>query len=268
MASMKMLAVAGSAVLYSLGAASAADMPMLMQRPVVHDFSGWYLRGDVGMTNQRVKNLDNLLYHNGAYDSVTTVHKGFDSGVLFGLGVGYQVNSWVRTDVTGEYRGGTTFHGLDLARVGGAQLDDNYTARKSEWLALANVYFDLGTWWSITPFIGAGVGFSHVTMSDFRDIAAINAGGGYAAAASKFNLAWAVHAGLAYRVTPAFTVELAYRYVDLGHGTTGDIINFDGTNNWVNPMEFKNLSSHDMKLGVRWMIMPEPVYAPPLITKG
>ena len=38
------------------------------------------------------------------------------------------------------------------------------------------------------------------------------------------------HAGLAYKVTPNFTVELAYRYLDMGDGLTGDLRTFDGTN--------------------------------------
>ena len=35
---------------------------------------------------------------------------------------------------------------------------DTYHATKSEWLGLGNGYVDLGTWWCMTPFIGAGVG--------------------------------------------------------------------------------------------------------------
>ena len=73
-----------------------------------------------------------------------------------------------------------------------------------------------------------------------------------ATTSSKWNLAWAVHAGLAYKVTPNFTVELAYRYLDMGDGLTGDLRTFDGTNNIINPMTFKNITSHDLKLGVRW----------------
>ena len=238
-----------------------------MRAPIVQDFSGWYLRGDIGMTNQQVKSLDNALYP--TFDSVSTVQKDFDSGWLFGLGAGYQFNSWFRADVTGEYRGGTSFHGLDLVRIGAAQSDDNYWAKKSEWLFLANAYVDLGTWYGLTPFIGAGVGFSRVTIGDFKDIGVVGAGGGYGNSASKWNFAWAAHAGLAYRVSPAFTVELAYRYVDLGKGTTGDIIQYDGTNILYNPMEFNNITSHDVKLGVRWMLgEPEPYYPPPLMRKG
>ena len=43
----------------------------------------------------------------------------------------------------------------------------------------------------------------------------------YADDQSKWNFAWALYAGLAYQVTPSFTVELAYRYVNLGWRSTG-----------------------------------------------
>ncbi len=78
-----------------------------------------------------------------------------------------------------------------------------------------------------------------------------------------------MHAGVAYKVTPGFTVELAYRYLDMGNGLTGDLRTFDGTNAINNPMTFKNITSHDLKLGVRWdLSSPAPIYQPPLIRKG
>src|SRR5205823_248027 len=82
---------------------------------------------------------------------------GFDSAPFYGAGVGYQWNSWFRTDVTGEYRGKASFHALDRYFNAGYFTND-YSASKSEWVALVNAYIDLGTWWSITPYIGAGVG--------------------------------------------------------------------------------------------------------------
>ena len=86
---------------------------------------------------------------------------------------------------------------------------------------------------------------------------------------AKWNFAWAAHAGLAYKVTPNFTVELAYRYLDMGDGLTGDLRTFDGTNAIRNPTTFKNITSHDLKLGVRWDLTSPQVYAPPpLIRKG
>lgn len=272
----KAMLFAGAATLLSLPAAQAADLPAMppMRAPIIQDFSGWYLRGDIGMSNQRVGSLYNILY-NDPGNTVQTVDKGFDSAPFFGIGVGYQYNSWLRFDVTGEYRGKANFHGLDILRNGGNVADDNYTASKSEWTGLANVYFDLGTWWCLTPFIGAGVGASYNTISSFRDLSLHTLSGttsdAYANSASKWNLAWAVHAGVAYKVTPGFTVELAYRYLDLGSAQSGDIIAYDGTNTRYNPMEFKNITSHDVKLGVRWMLgepEPMPAYAPPLMRKG
>ena len=74
-----------------------------------------------------------------------------------------------------------------------------------------------------------------------------------------------MHAGVAYQINPSFTVELAYRYLNMGNGMTGDLKTFDGTNNVYNPMTFKNITSHDLMLGVRWNLdNPQPAYAPPL----
>src|SRR5437868_7224433 len=115
MVSVKVVSVAG-AVAFFATVAHAADMPGLppVYPPPIEEYvaSGWYLRGDIGMTNQSVKKLDNALYSTAA--SVQTVQKDFDSSPLFGLGVGYQWNNWFRTDVTGEYRGKANFHGLDI----------------------------------------------------------------------------------------------------------------------------------------------------------
>ena len=133
-------------------------------------------------------------------------------GRAFGLGVGLHWNSWLRTDFTAEYRGETGFHGFDTWFDGVNARFNNYTAKKSEWLFLANAYLDLGTWWRVTPFVGAGVGMASVTIHSFRDAGTTGGAGsptmGFADAASTWNFAWAAHAGIAYRVTKNFTVEL------------------------------------------------------------
>lgn len=229
------------------------------------------MRGDIGMSNQRVNRLFNVLY--GTVTTVNTAIKDFDAAPTFGIGAGYQFNNWLRFDVTAEYRGKANFHGLDIVRSGGSVYTDEYRASKSEWLALANIYADLGTWWRVTPFIGAGIGTSYNTISNFTDTCAIVAvcvGGSLATGAtnSKWNFAWALHAGLAYKATQNFTVELAYRYVNLGDALSGDLVTYLGTNAIVNPMEFKGLSSHDLKLGVRWMLNAPLAPLPPLMRRG
>lgn len=267
---LRVLAVAG-ATAFSATASLAADIFAPPPPPMKESFGGWYLRGDIGMTNQSVDRLDNVLFP--GTPNLVFHDLNFESGMLFGIGVGYQFNGWLRADITGEYRGETGFHGFDTWGAGPTARFNNYTAKKSEWLVLANAYVDLGTWWRITPFIGAGVGMANVTIHSFRDAGTTGNPGfptmAYANAASKWNFAWAVHAGLAYQATRNLTIELAYRYVSLGDGQSGDIIAFDGTNNINNPMHFRDLTSHDVKLGVRWAFGPDYDVVPaPLVTKG
>jgi opacity protein-like surface antigen len=268
----KFIAAAGAASLLS-GAALAADMPMPPPYvPPPQEFGGWYLRGDIGFSNQSVKHLSNALEANLTSQSQ---HGDFNTAGIFGLGAGYQFNNWFRADVTGEYRGRSNFHGYEVNTFSDSGTPasgfNNYTATKSEWLVLANAYVDLGTWWCITPFVGAGVGTARVSIANYTDVGQTTSGGpssAFGGSAAKWNFAWAVHAGLAYKISPSLTMELAYRYVDMGNGMTGDVIAYDGTNDIYNPTTFKHITSQDLKLGVRWAIDPEPAYAAPLITKG
>lgn len=275
------LALAAGAVAILNTTAFAADLPIApppaMYAPPA-DFGGWYLRGDVGFSNQRVKNL--RYGRESAYDGLTSFNQttAFDSAGVFGVGFGYQFNNWFRADVTGQYRMNANFKGTDTfsGTAFGAPYNgiDNYHATKSEWVVMGNVYADLGTWYGITPFIGAGVGAANVTVSNFTDTGINNipfstASFASAPSASKWNFAWALHAGLGYRVTPGMTVELAYSYMNLGSGQTGSLSTFTGvTTN--NPFYFRDITSHDVKLGVRWSLDAGPAYIPqpPLIRKG
>lgn len=277
MSSVKTGFLASVAALAMLSAtAHAADMPapvQVMYQPVpVKEFSGWYLRGDIGMTNQQLKNLDYFRFSQ-ATGFAWLDEGGFTSSPLFGLGIGYQYNDWLRFDVTGEYRGKAEFHALDRFINAGVPNSNDYTGTKREWLFMANAYIDLGTWWCITPFIGAGVGIANITIDNFRDTNVIAGGGGYANSGTVNNFAWALHAGLAYKVNPNFTVELAYRYLNMGDGETGIAYNLDGTTAGQ-VFTFKDITSHDIKFGVRWALQDSApgvkpaFYAPPPVSKG
>ncbi|RXG94775.1 outer membrane protein [Bradyrhizobium zhanjiangense] len=272
MRSVKSLLAAGAATLIS-SMAFAADMPIAAPPPMYAppappaDFGGWYLRGDIGISNQKVKQLNPSFIDSGI-SIASTQGLGFDSAGIFGLGAGYKFNNWFRADVTGEYRSSANLHGLQVINFNGVPaFTDEYHGSKSEWLILANAYVDLGTWWCVTPFIGAGVGASRNTISNFQDINTPLGGAAFASNASQWNFAWAAHAGLAYKVNPSLTLELAYRYVDLGDAVTGTLTSFDGVNRG-RTMQFKDITSHDLKFGVRWDLSSPPVYAPPLVTKG
>jgi opacity protein-like surface antigen len=258
--------------------AFAADMPIAAPPPMYAppappaDFGGWYLRGDIGMTNQSAQRIDS---NTARTFPTTTVGLGFDSSPLFDLGVGYQFNNWFRADVIGQYRGKANLHGSDNVFLGPTDFEaNNYSGSKSEWVVMANAYVDLGTWWCITPFIGAGVGGSYNKLSGFRDDGTrINPGGlsnsvTYFADNGKWNFAWAAHAGLAYKVNPGFTVELAYSYMNLGDAAPGNFRAYDDSISGATSIRVKNITSNDVKLGVRWNLDSPPAYVPPLVTKG
>src|SRR3954452_24093283 len=106
MRSVKILIAAGAASLLSSGA-FAADMaiaapPPAYYPPPVEDFGGWYLRGDIGMTNTRGK-VFAPAYNDASTLSVSQLRYEFTSGMSYALVVGYQFNNWFRADITGEY---------------------------------------------------------------------------------------------------------------------------------------------------------------------
>jgi opacity protein-like surface antigen len=216
--------------------------------------SGWYLRGDIGYSNQQVDSLYNVLYDTAV--SVDNQHKDFTGAPFVDFGIGYRMNRWFRFDVTGEYRSKSEFNGADLYDSGGGIFPDTYTAKKSEWLALVNAYVDLGTWHGITPFVGAGIGAANVKISAFTD-QGVGTGGdpsvAYADDHDEWNFAWALYAGLGIEVTDALTLEVAYRYLDMGDGESGDLCSYDDPTCGIdNPMEFRDITSHDVRVGFRY----------------
>jgi opacity protein-like surface antigen len=265
------LALAGVATMASTAALAADLSAMPMQQIPAVEASGWYLRGDIGMSNQQFSGLSHPTF--ATAPNFGFLDKGgFDSAPFYRAGVGYQWNNWFRTDLTGEYRGKAGFHALDIFLNGANFNTNDYTASKSEWVALANAYVDLGTWWRVTPFLGAGIGATQNRIDHFRDTNVIAGGGGWAGSGTRWNFAWALMAGAAYRVTSAFSVELSYRYLNLGKANSGTLVNLDPTvvsGNPLAPMTFNNIYSHDVMMGLRWNLQPDaPAFAPPLVRKG
>ena len=89
-------------------------------------------------------------------------------------------------------------------------------------------------------------------------------GAGFGRNSADWNLAWALHAGIAYTVSPNLKVELAYRYLNLGSVTdTVDCIGGCAPDSY----KFSNLHSQDIMLGLRWACC-EVAPPPPLHSKG
>lgn len=258
-----MLAVSASSTAW------AADLlpPPPMPEPV-GDFGGnWYLRGDVGVG---LLQFDKTVARDASSPSVPynyVKHQDTISDQVFvGVGVGYQFSSWLRFDVTGEYRTKSDWRFIAQDTTFGSPNAFDLTSGKfSTVVGLANVYFDLGTWYGVTPFIGGGVGVANHMFETVTDEGlGANVGGfGTGRSRDKTNLAWALHAGLGYEVSQNLKLELAYRYLNMGDAEVGTVTCIPGCALRTN-YKLKEIDSHDIKIGMRWALGgPVASYEPP-----
>jgi opacity protein-like surface antigen len=286
MGSVKRIVLAGAAALVMIPGAFAADLgpiapPMIPVQAPVAEFSGWYLRGDVGVGRQQFESFD-FTQTNTAFvwpASWRIDQHDIKDTAFVGMGVGYQWNSWMRTDLTAEYRMSTKVKavGSYTEFCPGGRCFDVYDADHQSSVFMANAYLDFGTWWCLTPFVGVGVGAARHNVAAISDVGLISDGTSAFGLASEDNVnwsfAWAVHAGVSYSVSNNLKLELAYRYLNMGNAETAVVnCNAAGCGNTGGPAAFytlTDLDSHDFKLGMRWLLNePAPVYAPPLMRKG
>lgn len=215
----------GAAALTASAALAADPVPRLgkagdfsLASPEVHEGpeSGWYLRGDAGYVAPR----------SGAVTSAAAPlnpSPDYGSGWSIGGGFGYDFSGPFRVDGTIDYFSlGST---ATLAGDVGA----------SATVGMANLYWDVGTFAGFTPYVGGGIGFGIVSL---------DAPAGYAQGNS-WNFAYSVSAGVSYAFTSALSIDLGYRYVNLGSASApmpaGSI-----------PLEVEGLSAHQVRLGVRY----------------
>jgi opacity protein-like surface antigen len=261
------------AVLIPMASAFAADvqlpppqvmpMPAVIPAPVPIE-SRWYLRGDIGVGSVSVDSVDYLPNPLNNPSNFTIQSVALQDQVFFLAGVGYEFNNWLRFDVTGEYRNKDSFvfwGGYTTACPNPyAQCLDLYNGYISSWVFLANAYVDLGTWCGLTPFVGVGIGTAANTIAGFSDVGIPTGGAGTGPAVTDWNLAWAIHAGLSYAITPNLKLELAYRYLNMG-SVEAPINCIGGCN--PDSYRFHNLQSQDLMLGFRWLFEAGPAYVAP-----
>jgi opacity protein-like surface antigen len=284
MVSVKLLIAAAAAVIVST-TAHAADIPLpapqiVYPQPACCDTGRWYLRGDVGVGVQTFNSFDHS-QTNSAFvwpPSWTIVQQDIQDTAIFGMGIGYAWNSWLRFDVTGEYRTKAGFKatGSYTDFCSGFTCFDINTGNLSSAVFLANAYVDLGTWWCITPFIGAGVGGARNMISGVQDQGIIGSNGsvgfGYTYNDSaQWNLAWDVTAGLTYNVNDNLKVDLSWRFLNLGSPQTAVV---HCQNTAACPGAFytlQNVTSQDFRIGLRWLFpaggfgfggFAQPAFAP------
>ena len=216
---------------------------------------GFYVKGYIGQANPDSGNMWNEVYDTNNF---TVFHNDIKSSPLFGLGVGWQARSWLRFDLTGEYRGDASYFGSDSYPGGsgfGAGTNE-YTADMKTWLGLANAYIDMGNWCGFTPFIGAGIGFSTISVEGLKDVNVPNNSVAFGQDKTTSNFAWAAYAGFSYDVTAQTAIELTYRYVDLGSAQSGTVTTYNGADSYGGHY-IKDITSNDVMVGVRYKLQRE-----------
>ncbi len=256
--------------------AEAADLPMPPAPPIavavpVADFGGWYLRGDVGVGAVQAGNFQSTIepsYANGAFvlpnGPIVPAFAAVGDSALFDFGFGYQFNSWLRGDLTGEYRSEATYRrGIATAWWTGGGVGtgyNSYSAGLSTALFMANGYVDIGTWRGVTPYIHAGVGLASHNFQGLND-----SGGAVAVAAHPTNLAWSLGAGLALSITPNFKIDVSYRYIDLG-GVASNRLEYCLNQPCFNERQWFHVASNDVRLGFRYLFTEPAIVAPAPLT--
>jgi len=238
MQSLKSLMLVGAAALAFMPGARAADWPG-SQPPapsekgplLVQEFaSGWYIRGDVGY---RFNSTSGGSAFGTPFDSTSFANTPAYGG---GFGVKY---GWFRTDITFDFMQPTQFTGSTAAIS--PLVQNEITA----YTGLINGYVDLGTWWGMTPYIGAGIGASFVRTGD---LTAVFPGPDQVVIGHPgvVDFAWAAMLGFAYPIYPNLQVDVGYRYLHVGSART-DVDPFG-------PVTYGNLNANEIRVGLRYQL--------------
>ena len=78
---------------------------------------------------------------------------------------------------------------------------------------------------------------------------------------SQTNFAWAAYAGFSYKVNPSLTLDLSYRYTDLGDIRTGRIATYDNVST-SGGLQIADITSNDVMLSVRMALGSQPAPMP------
>jgi opacity protein-like surface antigen len=219
-----------------------------------------YLRADIGYAwskDAKIRDVGSapgsfLFCGNAACSAPGALNDIGDSYVI-GAGVGYRVNPNIRTELALAYRGG-----FDLDQADAGAPPTTFRGKIQNWTAMLNGYYDFEVGGPWKPYVTAGVG---VARNKVKTISATNpASATLPALFSNFQLAgdtdtsfaWTLGAGVGYAVAPRLTLELGYRYADLGDlKVPAQTVNFN-----PGPVSYAGaqgeLKSHEITLGFRF----------------
>lgn len=237
------------------------------------EFSDWYLRGDMGAGNPAPLRPRFMLTPGFSAPGYQFEASDMASTMVFGGGLGYRFNRWFRMDLTADYRLRMAYRAitsyLNYNPPGGIcgtvaanpRCLDLYNGSVGQFLVLMNGYIDLGTWFHLTPFLGAGVGWAHTSIGSITDVGVGNGGAGFSQGRSTDRFAWALIGGVSYTINSRLKVEVSYRYADAGRATSGEIV-CQNTSGCGFERHSWHMASHDVRFGLRWTFGDTPPAAP------
>lgn len=214
----------------------------------VQEASGWYLRGDVGYSFNKARSFE-FSRATGGTPALETVHSSSTSmkdSFLVGAGVGYQINNYLRTDLTFDYMAKSNFRGTGPAAGGGT---DDFRTSVRAYSLLANAYVDLGTYGRFTPYLGAGIGGAYVKWDNLK--LANSCGGADCewGGEGDWRFAYALMAGASIDVTCNLKADVGYRFRQIG---SGEMFGIGSGGNSGNGRS-KGITSHEVRVGGRYV---------------
>ena len=232
------------------------------------------MRGDIGIGRHSSGSFSQEeLAANGG----TFISQSIGDAVIIGAGLGMQINQRFRLDLTGEYRSTAQIKGMDNVTAeifgpdGSLQANTLYQGNLTSYVGLLNGYVDLFNWRGFTPYVGAGVGFAKHRMADFTTSSSatftdaatgaqtVQLSNGTARPNSQTNFAWALMAGTSYDLSSNAKLDLGYRYINLGSGTSAMTGLIDCTCGTIGqPLKLADLEAHEFRIGIRWSLGAEP----------
>ncbi|MGB7288462.1 MAG: outer membrane beta-barrel protein [Salaquimonas sp.] len=261
------------------GIAQAADMeyPVNPQPAYtnVEYGSGWYLRGDIGYA----KAESTLSYYSDARYDYDNQSVGDSSS--WSIGFGYNFNDMLRADLTYETSDGHDWNGTSVGTIcgGGAFPGDCYSEDSANFdrdSLMANAYVSLGNYHGFSPYVGAGIGVTHVQWNNYNSNAfctvaigetcdyGAHSGVGvedetYFGGATTYNtqsttaLTYALTTGFDYRIDDNWVLDMGYKWTAID----GGVVIAADTNGIGAPQgdsNFDMIHIHEVKFGVRYEV--------------
>lgn len=306
-------AAAGPAAAADLfGTAPPPSMPVNQAPTTFEVGSNWYLRGDIGLSADQAPSFSMAAISTPAagpgilpFSSALGSSKWRDD-ISADIGLGYRFNNWLRFEGTYEYRTGPAGHNTNSVicptaltpepvagpPYNGYLYDTSSTCTSNLYLhqrnstVLASAYVDLGDYWGITPYVGAGAGLNANMINGsvgytidatgtpyFADLSVPSGPGSTPKVwvdsagnvlptqpnigftnqnwnrsinVTHYSMAWALMAGVGIQLSPSATLDIGYRYLNAGT-TTVPITPQIGAS-----VKQPNVSQ-DIRIGIRYM---------------